>query len=650
MNYGLSSLSTKQAPFWLMGIILIGCFWAIVKTYEVTVTSQPDQSISRGIEYFLADNDNLPITELLGLPPEVWRSYQEEKLLLEQPEQTYWIKFQLPQLDRLNNWLLEIDNANLDLLDVWYLQDGQLLSEFKTGDQLPFRSRSLRHERFLFPVPNVENGGGIEVFLRTSNLNTMSLPINLWQEQTFLLYNGEHGLALGLFFGFMLAMALSNFFFFINSGSLNFLLYTAYAVSVALLLFSLHGLGFKYMWPENTWLQNHSIGVFANASLLFALLFIRQLLDLKTTSKLVDGSLKILAIMFALFIVVSLFFNTHFFNQAFLGLILLVVGYIFLAGLWLWRQGLKVSGVYTLAWITLLISALFAALDGLQIYETILSTRYLLMLGATIETVLLALLLAMNYSNQSRDLLATRELALAREKEATAAKEQTIEVQKRANEELEYNVQERTLELEITLRELAEKNQELEEKNTLDALTGIRNRRHFDKRYLAELRKSRREQTELAVAMVDIDHFKKVNDTHGHLVGDDCIKHVAQVLDGFLKRPSDEVCRYGGEEFAVLMPSTEQAGAQQVMEGIRESIAAQPVVTSTVEVPLTVSIGICSAIAATDLEDNTILDNADQALYKAKQNGRNQVQYQNCFESSAVSQLETQESEKGVTP
>ena len=130
--------------------------------------------------------------------------------------------------------------------------------------------------------------------------------------------------------------------------------------------------------------------------------------------------------------------------------------------------------------------------------------------------------------------------------------EKLLKIEEEAREELEVKIQERTFELEVTLRELEEKNRELEEKNTQDALTGIRNRRFFDKKYLAEGRRSRREQTELSLVMLDIDHFKAVNDNHGHLAGDDVIKFVGQTIADLLKRPSDEGCRYGGEEFALI--------------------------------------------------------------------------------------------------
>jgi diguanylate cyclase (GGDEF)-like protein len=186
-------------------------------------------------------------------------------------------------------------------------------------------------------------------------------------------------------------------------------------------------------------------------------------------------------------------------------------------------------------------------------------------------------------------------------------------------------VQERTLELEIALRELSDANRELEKLNTIDPLTGIRNRRHFNKRLQAEGRRSRREQTPLALAMIDIDHFKQINDQYGHSVGDTCIRHVAQTLQSLLKRPSDDVCRYGGEEFAIILPNTETEGAGQLVESIRQQLAETPCIIDNESISLTLSGGVASAIISHEDAETELLKLADERLYAAKQAGRNRV-------------------------
>jgi len=186
-------------------------------------------------------------------------------------------------------------------------------------------------------------------------------------------------------------------------------------------------------------------------------------------------------------------------------------------------------------------------------------------------------------------------------------------------------VQERTLELEITLRELHEVNQKLTEQSTIDSLTGVKNRSAFDKRLLAESRISRRQETPIAVLMLDIDKFKSINDQFGHLAGDQALKIIAQTLQQNLKRPTDLVSRFGGEEFAIILPNTTADGALQVAETIRDAVTSIGLMWEGKPIPLTVSIGVSADIVASDQHSTTLLEQADKALYQAKNSGRNQV-------------------------
>ncbi|TXH94849.1 MAG: GGDEF domain-containing protein [Rheinheimera sp.] len=198
--------------------------------------------------------------------------------------------------------------------------------------------------------------------------------------------------------------------------------------------------------------------------------------------------------------------------------------------------------------------------------------------------------------------------------------------QRETAERLEDNIQSRTLELQVALTELAEKNSALEEQNTLDALTGVRNRAYFDKKIQAEMKRSRREQRPLALVMLDIDHFKQINDQHGHLAGDAVIRGVAQRIQALLKRSSDHVCRYGGEEFALILPNTDDEGVVALAEQIREAIADTPFETEIGELSVQISAGCYAVVAAPGMVSTDYIHAADRALYQAKQQGRNQVQ------------------------
>jgi diguanylate cyclase (GGDEF)-like protein len=151
------------------------------------------------------------------------------------------------------------------------------------------------------------------------------------------------------------------------------------------------------------------------------------------------------------------------------------------------------------------------------------------------------------------------------------------------------------------------------------------NRRYFDKRLLGESRRSRRERRALSLAMLDIDYFKKINDSYGHLAGDECLKVFASILQEQVKRPADIVCRYGGEEFVVILPATELDGASVLMEKVRLAVQESVTKFEGNNIQMTVSIGLTSSISESDEAPELLLAHADKLLYKAKEGGRNQV-------------------------
>jgi diguanylate cyclase (GGDEF)-like protein len=174
---------------------------------------------------------------------------------------------------------------------------------------------------------------------------------------------------------------------------------------------------------------------------------------------------------------------------------------------------------------------------------------------------------------------------------------------------------------EITkLKELAEQD------SLMDGLIQIPNRRAFDKQILNEWNRALREKVNLSFLMIDIDNFKKYNDTYGHLQGDELLKVAGAIFKKNLKRSADFVARFGGEEFGVLLYGTNSYQANVIAERIRKGVEEEIILTTTgVQTKFTVSIGVCSMIPSSNLEYDHIIEAADKALYKAKQNGRNRI-------------------------
>lgn len=165
----------------------------------------------------------------------------------------------------------------------------------------------------------------------------------------------------------------------------------------------------------------------------------------------------------------------------------------------------------------------------------------------------------------------------------------------------------------------------LEALATTDSVTTLLNRRALVDRLTHEMERARRYTTPLALLMVDLDHFKDINDTHGHLVGDEALREVARVLQGAV-RNVDVVARYGGEEFAIVLPETSNEGAVAFAERVRERVAEHLFANERLpSLRITVSVGVAS-VPAVDIESvEDFFARSDEALYRAKAGGRNQV-------------------------
>lgn len=181
--------------------------------------------------------------------------------------------------------------------------------------------------------------------------------------------------------------------------------------------------------------------------------------------------------------------------------------------------------------------------------------------------------------------------------------------------------------LHASQQQLLEMNLELRRLSNLDGLTGLANRRYFDEYLGAEWQRALREQRDIALMMVDVDHFKRYNDTYGHLAGDGALKQVALALQGTADRSTDLAARYGGEEFSLVMPNTSLGGARLIGEKLRRAVAALAVEhkASTTGDILSVSIGAATMVPQHGMTFTALVDAADRNLYAAKHQGRNQV-------------------------
>jgi len=204
-----------------------------------------------------------------------------------------------------------------------------------------------------------------------------------------------------------------------------------------------------------------------------------------------------------------------------------------------------------------------------------------------------------------------------------------LDAQKRIkslNEILELGADER---LDALIKEI----DRYRELSLTDPLTGLYNQRYFKSRLIEEVSRAIRHEVKLSLVFCDIDHFKKVNDEYGHNIGDEVLKHTAQILRGAIDelqvvsrlRKSDIVARYGGEEFVVILPETGREGAAVAAEKMRKLIVSQAYKIDGIDLQISMSFGV--ADVSEPVQDiDQLIKNADHAMYKVKHNGRNRVE------------------------
>jgi two-component system, sensor histidine kinase LadS len=514
----------------------------------------------------------------------------------------YWFHVRLLSRDsQSHRRILVLDYALLDQIDLYVRRADGSIEHFVSGDLHPFSSRAVSFRSPNFFI-DLHAGEQIDLLVRAQSKSSMQAPLKLFRETAFFEKIEELQLGAGVYYGILLGLLLYNLILFASLRDANYFFYTLYVGSFGLAQLCLSGLAFQYLWPNSPRMANLAIPLSMALAMLLMLQFVRVFLDLKT--RLVIGNRVTLGLMGLHASMLVLSFLIDYRTAVLIGTAAVLPDALVMLGvsLVLARRGDTAARILLLAWSALLLGTATYALVSFGILPKIFITEYGMQMGSAMEVILISLALAWRFA---------------------ALRDENVRIMRSARDELEGRVSERTRELSDTLSELASANERLREANLRDGLTGVYNRRYFDASYESMLAESHAAGHTFAVLVVDIDHFKRVNDEAGHLVGDDCLRLTASIIARHAGA-GGSLIRYGGEEFVVLLPDTDAEAALATAESIRAAVASTPMINGS-EISLTVSVGVALASAGSGIAPLDLLQRADEAMYSAKNRGRNQV-------------------------
>lgn len=463
---------------------------------------------------------------------------------------------------------LSIETAWLDRVDVYVRAPDQSVISFHAGDEKAFNQRPVNSRYFVFE-PQFASGVS-DVFIRVNTPDPMVVPIRLMTNEQARTRERLQDLSYGLVYGFLLALIAYNTTLFFSLRSPNYLFYSLYLALFGIMNIAYTGHGFSWLWPEAIRWQQWANPIFMLLYGVSGLFFAIRFLEIR---------------------------------QHFPRLYRFVIGFCLFFGV-----ALAMASIYNSQLVALLIAFTFA----------FLFTHMMLLLG----------ILSVSASNKpAKYFLLASVSAMVGAALTTLATSGFIPYSSWVFRAVEIGMlidaTLLALALSYQFRTLQEAKFKAEQQALLDPLTGLNNRRAFyklaDPLWSTALRKDR----QAAIISIDIDHFKLINDTHGHIQGDETLIAIAEALKASI-RQSDVLARWGGEEFIVYMPETSLQEAVAMAERLRETIADMPVRAKSDAATVTASFGV-----AQKTKDHMTLDAlisaADRYLYQAKQQGRDQV-------------------------
>lgn len=527
---------------------------------------------------YLMMPDSVPLSEVLAAR---FQPLSASELNQGVSNRHYWLRFTLHNdAAEPRRWLVHNEVSYIDFLNI-HVRDVASADQLGQGaagdfvastisDRQPFDSRPVDYRRLTY-AHNTPPGHYTEVFIELGyeHADALNLDFTLVEESVFLGRVQQENVLLGAYYGilallFVIALVIS-----LVLRQRNSLWYAAFLASTAMMWLLLNGVGFQYLWPQNVYWQNSGFHI---AFLLFsftAFQFSTEFLQTAQRVPLLHKLMKLCQTFMLVGILLRLFGNYEpvlYFAYTALAMTVLLV----FAGWQAWRDGLQHARWYTVAWaiysVTLVVALLSAGTDMIQAGMAPLAY-------VQVASVLEAILLMLAIGERVLHLERSRQVAM----------------------DMAYR----------------------------DPLTGLGNRRMLT-RYYEDLQiQFRVDQMPVFVILIDLDHFKQINDQYGHGAGDQVLRKLAGLMCMY-SRQSDACMRYGGDEFVIILRAESIEAVQGIADRLRQHFADRPTTFEGQLIRHTLSAGIIPAITrSVSLTSTEVLAQVDRALYDAKSAGRN---------------------------
>lgn len=484
----------------------------------------------------------------------------------------HWLRVRLSNEsgDSAQSWVLHHETSYLDQLTVYYADDGDALQQVTLSDRAPFDTRLLDYRTLAFPHVTPA-GGHTDLYVRMSfdKADSLTLNLHLTRADEFHDASRRENLVYGGFYGVMTAFLLIAVIFSVILRESVYLHYATFLVASMLMWAFLNGFGYQYLWPEAVYWHNEGFHIVFLLVAITALQFSRKFLKTARYFPRVNRGMQVIQWILASGIVLRLAgVYVPVLALSFAALALLVL--LSVLGLLAYRRGMRYARWYGIAWLFFGFGLGLSVLSaGSSLLQWGMTPLHYAQSGSVVEAACL--------------LIALGERLIGWER----ARRQALEI---ANQ---------------------------------DPLTGLGNRRALDQAFDGLEERVRVTGVPVFLALIDLDHFKVINDRHGHEAGDAVLKHLARLLRSEC-RPEDVCIRYGGEEFAVLIQAPHPAQAMKVIERIRTEFSREPTRFQGVEFHHTLTVGIALAVSPDgDVGRSEAIRRADAALYEGKRLGRN---------------------------